>query len=410
MKRRLTIALVALLLAFLLSQLPFIYKRHQLGNLRHAIEELKSQRIASDSNNAYADYKGVLHVHSNLGGHSTGNLSDIIEAARANQLDFVLMTEHPAKDMDTTEQTLDGLHGGTLFMAGSEIDATGGDRLLITGKHPDNKSPNHNDPTLTQKLIDEAETDGRLVFIAHTEQFRSWDTAANYDGMEIYNMHAEGRRLNFLKLFFNGLWSFGSYADLLWMDSYCRPSENLKRWDEETALKNKRIVAIAGNDAHANLGISLQQFTGKKIFSLQLDPYERSFSIVRTHALLEKDQPLTSENLLSALKRGHVYVSFDVLANASGFNFTADNKSEKRICGDEIQLQDGVRLSVAAPVQQTRIQLLKDGHVIEEAHTASGKDFFVKEKGVYRVEVYLETLPKPYGEQPWIISNPIYIR
>jgi hypothetical protein len=60
------------------------------------------------------------------------------------------MTEHPSKDMDTSAQTLDGMHGGVLFIAGSEIDATGGDRLLMTGKQFDAQALNHNDPLLTQ--------------------------------------------------------------------------------------------------------------------------------------------------------------------------------------------------------------------------------------------------------------------
>jgi len=38
------------------------------------------------------------------------------------------------------------------------------------------------------------------------------------------------------------------------------------------------------------------------------------------------------------------------------------------------------------------------------------KDIAVVEAGVYRVEVYLPQLGKPFSEQPWIISNPIYIR
>jgi hypothetical protein len=37
-------------------------------------------------------------------------------------------------------------------------------------------------------------------------------------------------------------------------------------------------------------------------------------------------------------------------------------------------------------------------------------DFVAREKGSYRVEVYLPNLPKPAGDQPWIISNPIYVR
>ena len=45
-----------------------------------------------------------------------------------------------------------------------------------------------------------------------------------------------------------------------------------------------------------------------------------------------------------------------------------------------------------------------------EKSGVSVKEFAVSEKGVYRVEVYPSQLPKPISEQPWIISNPIYVR
>ena len=32
------------------------------------------------------------------------------------------------------------------------------------------------------------------------------------------------------------------------------------------------------------------------------------------------------------------------------------------------------------------------------------------EKGSYRVEVYLPQLPGDVSQQPWIISNPIYVK
>ncbi|MFN2454417.1 MAG: hypothetical protein ABR577_09375 [Pyrinomonadaceae bacterium] len=409
MKRLVRILFLMLLAALLLAQIPSLYKRYQFRKLRAAIAESKTQRAAQNTSDPYVDYKGVIHVHSLLGGHSTGSLADIIEAARANKLDFVLMTEHPAKDINTASLTLSGVHGGVLFIAGSEVNSATGDRLLIVGGSTDSAAAQDNAAPV-QSLINDAENTGKLVFVTHPEQFRSWDEANGYDGMELYNMHAEGRKLSRLKLFFKGLWTFAAYADLLWMDSYQRPFDNLKRWDEVTAVKNRKVVAIAGNDAHANLGIILQQATGKRIFSLQLDPYERTFSIVRTHVLLDKGQPLDTETLTSALKRGHCYVSFDVLADATGFRFDADNKTEKKIMGDEIPLQDGVRLSVATPLPHSRIELLKNGQVIGEARNTSNAEFSVKETGVYRTEIYIETLPKPFDAKPWIISNPIYVR
>ena len=48
--------------------------------------------------------------------------------------------------------------------------------------------------------------------------------------------------------------------------------------------------------------------------------------------------------------------------------------------------------------------------VVDDKSALSKLEFVAREKGSYRVEVYLPQLPKPAGEQPWIISNPIYVR
>ena len=66
-------------------------------------------------------------------------------------------------------------------------------------------------------------------------------------------------------MFFDALWSYRSYPDLLFANFYRRPSENLKLWDEQLQRKGERLVAIAGNDSHANVGISLNDTTGKTL-------------------------------------------------------------------------------------------------------------------------------------------------
>ena len=402
MKRWKKVALVLLGL-IVLTQIPFIYRRYQLGRLNATIEQLNSQRVVDQQGDSYADHQGAIHVHSMLGGHSTGNFADIIHAAKTNKLAFVVMTEHPAEDLDTAEMTLKGFHGGVLFVNGSEIDLPNEDRLLIIGG---SVLANGATPASTQALITGAKASGRLVFVAHPEQFQSWQ-ANGYDGMEIYNLHASTKGINRARLFFDGLWSYWSYPHLLWTTFYEKPSDNLKKWDEMTVFHGRKVVAIAGNDAHANVGLSLQHAHGKKILQLLLDPYERSLHVVRTHLLLEKDRPLNAETLTSALQRGHCYVSFDVLGDATGFRFTAENGAEKKIMGDEIGLAGGVRLAVTTPVQ-SRIVLVKDGQVLHQEE-ASKKEWMINQKGVYRVEVYLPQFPKPLSDKPWIISNPIYI-
>jgi hypothetical protein len=416
--RRLLKLLLALLVVVAVSQTPFAYRRYQFAQLDRTLRRLDAERAATDGA-GFADYRGVLHVHTSLGGHSPGTPEDVIAGARANNLAFVVMSEHPSARFDTRALTLDGPHGGVLFVAGSETSEDSRDRLLTFGgsassiaAEPPAAAPAATGPPAspTQSLIDGAKSAGRLVFVAHPETFASWQTAAGFDGMEIYNLHADAKNARPLSLFFDGLWSYRAYPHLMWTRFHQAPTENLRRWDELTAGGRRRVVAVAGNDAHANVGLSLQELSGRPILQIKLDPYERSFRVVRTHALVPEGRPLDAQTLLDALARGHAYVSFDLLCDATGFRLTAENNSERKIMGDEIALGEGgeVRLRVATPVR-SRVVLVRDGRRLDEKEGTSA-EWSVRERGVYRVECFLPQLPDPLSQKPWIISNPIYVR
>ncbi len=399
---------IALLLLFLLlvSQAPFVYRRYRLGRLHAAITELRTQRAAPPADE-FTDYTGVFHVHSFLGGHSTGAFEDIVNAARANGLDFVVMTEHPSAHVNTAEATLKGVHEGVLFINGSEIATASGERLFILPGVPADatRSP-------APELIIKSKESGRLVFVAYPEQARDLAALAGADGLEVYNLYTNAKRINYALLFFDCLWSCRSYPELLFTTFYERPGENLKRWDELSANSKRRSIAVAGNDAHSNVGIELRQLTGEPVFEIKLDPYERSFRVVRNHVLIEKDQPLNSETLLNALARGHSFFAFDLFGDARGFRFNAESASERRTMGDEIALPpdgSGVRLSVRVPVK-SRVLFFRDGHVLHEEKETMMRELTVDRRGNYRVEVYLEQLKGFIGERPWIISNQIYVR
>ena len=404
--------LLLLLVLILLSQIPFAYRRYKLGRLHSAIQQLNSQRAVTESAGGLAEVKGVVHVHSFLGGHSSGSFEDIIAAAKMNDLDFVVMTEHPAKDFNTAELTLKGEHGGVLFINGNEVRTASGDRLLLM---PGDDQANSDSRWSTQEVLSRRSTG--LALLAYPEEFKSWD-ATGYTGLEVYNVYTDARRINPLAMFFDSLWSYRSYPDLLFANFYRRPAESLKRWDELINQKGIRLVATAGNDSHANVGISLNDSSGKTLLGFKLDPYERSFQLVRLHVLVEDlskfngqvSFPLLDEGrLLDAVAAGHCFIGFDLFGDTSGFRFDAQDGDEKRIMGDEIKLEDAVRMSVVLPVPG-RIVLLKDGNVFRDDTGISKQDYTVTEKGSYRVEVYLPQLPTPASQQPWIISNPIYVR
>jgi hypothetical protein len=405
MKRWKKIALIALGL-FLLFQIPFLYRRARLGNLRSAIGQVNASRVVDQAASAYTDYKGVMHVHSSLGGHSTGNFTDIIEAANRNKLNFVVMTEHTSSLMDTSAMTLMGVHAGVLFVGGNEVSTASHDRLLLA---PGSAEAAIAHTVGTQEVLARQRAAGSLSFIAYPHEFRSWEEVSDYDGIEVYNLYTNTKKINYFVTFFDWLWSYRSYADLMFVRFYERPVDELKRWDELMLAKNRKVVAIAGNDAHANVGFQLGDLTGKSLIGVHLDPYERTFSVVRNHVLIEKEKPFTTESLLAALASGHCYIAFDLFGDSTGFTFAAENNQGRKIMGDEIELRDGVRLMVTTPVA-ARVLLIKDGQVIRDEDKTASKEFPVKERGIYRVEVYLTQLGPLVKDKPWIISNPIYVR
>lgn len=399
MRRRRKI-LLALLLLLAASQAPFVYTRFRLAGLRAAVRDLNSTREPASSDDPFDEYAGVFHVHTALGGHSTGRPEEVVAAAGENRLAFVVMTEHPSAETDTAAATLKGLQGGVLFVNGSELTLRGGARLFVApglSKTPPTPAP-------LQELVKASRDEGRLAVLGYPEELQGpWPEA--FDAVEVYNLYTNAKAAKGPALYLNGLWSYAGYPDLLFATFYERPSETLRRWDKANADGRARLPALAGNDAHANLGLD------GRLSAFKLDPYELSFGLVRNHVLLEKGTPLDAGSLLRALRAGHSFIAFDLFGDPSGFRFTADNGSDRRIQGDEIALPPGgvVRLTAHSPLK-CRMLFFKDGEVFREEKDTSRAVLTVEGTGVYRVELYLDQLGSLLAGKPWVISNPVYVR
>ncbi len=399
MTRRRKVLLILLVL-IVASQAPFAYRRYRLKRLRDKIQQLATQRIAAETASDYADYKGVIHVHTSLGGHSNGTFAELIDAAKANGLDFVIMTEHTQADFDTAALTLSGVHGGVLFVNGNEVSTTDGDRLLLIPG-----SSNANERNSTKEFVDAQKISHGLSFAAYPAESAHWQSSS-VDGVEVYNLFTNAKQINRLATVFDGLWSYRSYPDLMFANFFARPNENLKRWDEAMLSTNRKLVAIAGNDAHSNVGFGLSDSTGRQLVGMKLDPYERSLRTVRTHVLMKKGTPLSRESLLEAISLGHCYVSFDLFSDATGFDFRVAQSD--KVMGDETTLVPSLELIATSPLF-SRFVLLKNGVATNQLAGTVAR-FPLNAAGAYRVEVYLDSLPAPALGKPWIISNPIYVR
>ncbi len=394
--------LLVLLSVILLAQIPFIYRRFQIGKLAGNIANLQSQRI-NLSNPNFNEYKGIIHAHTNLGGHSTGSFDELIGAAHSNELDFVVMTEHFSFNYDSSALTLNGSYGNTLFLGGNEVDTATADRfLMIPGSADAPKFAFEQ----TNNFLEKVHAERKLALVTYPEKFKSWD--ANFDGIEVFSLHTNAKKMNPATFIFDAIWSFPAYPELTLANYFVRPDDNLRKFDEIAA--KRKITLFSGTDAHSNIGFHVfGDDTGNKFINFKFDDYATIFRLSRAHILLEKDKPLTRENLTEAIKNGHLFVGFDVLSDTKGFSFTAENSIENKIQGDEINLANGVKLKASAP-QNVRFVIFKNGEKVFEESNKNEIVFDAKEKGVYRTEVYLDILGSPFDKMPWIFSNPIYVR
>lgn len=393
-------ALLVILIILVLVQIPFIYRRWQTGKLAEKIVQIQSARV-EPQNSAYTEYKGVIHAHTGLGGHSTSRFDELLDGAKANALDFVIMTEHVTPRYDTSALTLNGTYEGTLFIGGNEMDTADDRFLLVPGEADAAGFYKLNTPAFLERV----HAENRLAFITYPEKHKTWD--ANFDGIEVFSLHTAAKSVNPLPVIFDAIWSYPAYPDLTFARYLTRPDANLKKFDEIAATR--RVSLFAGLDAHSNLGFHLMgDDAGGKILNLKFDRYATIFRLFRIHVLLPKDKPLTRESLMEGLKSGCYYTGLDSLGDSRGFMFAAESGSAGAIMGDEITAAGTVKLKLSAPVP-ARFVVFRNGEKISET-TGTESAFEVSEKGTYRAEAYLDQLGSPFDKMPWVMSNPIYVK
>ena len=322
----------------------------------------------------YKDYRGVIHCHSFLSHDSPGRIEDILAAAHASSLDFVVMTDHSSPEAITSG--VKGWQGKTLFILGAELSKAGGSILGIgVQRFVERKGKP------AQEVIDALKAQGSLAIIAYPEKFHDWQVSG-YDGLEIYNIKSDIQDESLLSLVLSALFLPPSFAFPRVID---RPNEKLARWDQLS--QSRHVVGVAGTNAHNNV----------RILGRTFGTYRQLFQLVTNHILARN---LTEEEVLQALKAGQVYIAFDLFGYVPFFLFTAGDGMRQVLMGETIPVGPLLHGEVRLP-ERADIQVLKDGHVWQTEQALSFR-FPITEAGVYRVEVYREG-------NPWIFSNPIYV-
>ena len=341
------------------------------------------------------DYKGCLHVHSTYS-DGDADIQEILAAARETGLDFVVLTDH--QTLAARDDGLAGWHDGVLLDVGAEL-AAGHHHCMALGLEELDGTPGGESAAEGLEAIKRA---GGLAFVVHPRPVHKplfsvwvpgWDEweLDTFDGLEIWP---------YLHDWITDLqpWNFLSHYRC--PDRWVKGPDPflLARWD--AVGQRRRVVGIGSLDNHARR----IPFRRRGPAILEIFPHRYAFRTVRTHVVTGEPFDGSSDDIArlhALLAQGRCYVSYDLIADATGFSFEGHRGGRVVPMGQEIPAGEAVELRAACPAD-AELRLLHDGQTIgvEQGREIGGA---ASEPGVYRVEALLDG-------RPWIFSNPIYLR
>ena len=98
-----------------------------------------------------------------------------------------------------------------------------------------------------------------VSIVAYPEEFKNWETQG-LDGVEVYNVFTNSKRINPLVAFFDVL---VVQAQLSGSDVCALPGAAGRGFEVVgPGVDPDALTAVGGNDAHANIGVSLRDSAG----------------------------------------------------------------------------------------------------------------------------------------------------
>ncbi|GAX90060.1 CehA/McbA family metallohydrolase [Effusibacillus lacus] len=298
--------------------------------------------------------KGDLHVHSE---HSDGTYSLWEKARRieAIGLDFVALTDH-----NTVSQNFSyPKDSPVIFIPGMELTTNSGHCNLYGVEDPLQDFRVTSMEELHER-IREAREKGAKISLNHPYCPNcgwKWDFSVDHDWVEVWN----------------GPW---------------RPSnQQTLNWWQEQLVSGRRLVAVGGSDTHG--------------------PHHSIKYGMPTNWVFSESR--TSEGILDAIDRGHVFLSF------SPEGPIIDLHCGSYMIGDMVESPTSdVRMTVTHLLQGDIVKIIsnrgvEDEIVVDEDTGVCEKTWTAEDRYFYRVEVwrYLQEI------ENWLVaalSNPIYFR
>jgi hypothetical protein len=348
--------------------------------------------------------RGVVHVHTRRS-DGTGTVNDVAAAASRAGLAFVVITDHGDA---TRAPDLPIYREGVLCIDAVEISTDGG-HVVALGL-PRSPYPLGGEP---RDVVEDIARMGGMSVVAHPgsekTELRWFEWSAPFDGLEWLNGDSEWRdESNWTLARVLLAYPFRPAGSLALMLD--RPAQLMHRWDVLT--RRRRVVAIAGSDAHARIGLRSLGEPYDSTTSLRAPGYGssfRTFSIALPQAALTGDPESDARTVLDEIRNGHVYSVIDAVAGPAVFAFTAESGLQRATGGDALTIDGPValRVDVQAPADAA-ISLLRDGKKAVTTSVPTLRYVAEPKPAVFRVEVLLPGAPGT-PPVPWIVSNPIYV-
>ena len=347
------------------------------------------------------EYVGNIHIHS-YHSDGRGSYAEIAGKAAKKGLDFICFNDH-SHLLDYLNLDEEGLYDNLALLIGLEIGREDHHYLAFDVKEligPYKKNP--------QEMIDNVNRQGGFGFMAHPFEkgmpffeksvAYTWNdlSVKDFTGICLWNFSSRWKER--VKTIFHGLFCLMFKTQTLKGPS----KKTVSYWDK--LCQERRVVAIGGSDAHgAMFRLGMLRLTALS--------YEYLLNSVNIHVFLKrrihKDFKAAKEDIYDAMREGRLFIANDTLCPARGFKyyFISDDGSDLFI-GEETYFSNEGNLVIELP-HKGEIRILRNGEKIA-SYRGLEAVYPVKQKGVYRVEVYRHV--PVFGWRPWIYSNPIYLR
>lgn len=350
--------------------------------------------------------RGAVHVHTDRS-DGTGTVGEVAEAARRADLQFVVLTDHGD---GTRTPDPPQYRAGVLCLDAVEISTSGGHYVALGLERAPYRLAGE-----PRDVVEDVRRLGGVGIVAHPDspktdlRWTAWDEP--FDGLEWLNADSQWRDESVLAMM-RALATYLFRGPETIAALFNRPDETLTRWD--ALNRERRVVGMAGHDAHARIGLRGNWEPADGDVSLRAPSYEaafRTFAVrVQLHAPFGGDAATDAARLLDGIRAGRVYTAIDALATGGWLDVTATTDGRRAGAGDDLATDGTAAIHVlASPASGLSLVLLRDGTTVAAAR---GAELRAEHDGpsvaTYRVEAFLDRAGGRAGV-PWMISNAIRI-